>query len=130
MKILLPLAIFLCATAAPAIASDPQFSGQTTVKGILRDDILRTALMADLVVILDQNPKFECRSINSVHTKVVDESSVPAASRISAKDAGYEIWDLDLCGRVDSVVIALSHAKDGGTDFSVNYLRPSTATVK
>lgn len=111
MRKLLP---FLAALALSACSSlgNQAFSGESATFGsdnILRDDVLRIVRTAEAA-------SFNCRSIESVHSKINNAQKVHGRMQVR------EIWTVRACGQAHHYHIGLFEDERGETDFTVNLI--------
>lgn len=107
--------------AAPAMAEQLQFTGQTTANIMLIKDTLRN------IQLVGQGQR-NCGVISAVDARVLPESYLPPGPyRVGKGQVVYETWSTTLCGDVVKFLISFWPAPEGGTQFAVGYPYPADA---
>lgn len=111
--------VTLC--AAPAMAEQLRFTGQTTANVMLIKETLRN------IQLVGQGQR-NCGVISAVDARVLPESYLPTgAYRVGKGKVVYETWSTTMCGDVVKFLISFWPAPDGGTLFAVGYPYPADA---
>ena len=111
MRKLLP---FLAALALSACSSlgNQAFSGESATLGsdnILREDVLKVVRTAEAA-------SFNCRNIESVHSKI------NSAHKVHSRMQVRETWTVRACGQAHHYHIGLFEDERGETDFTVSLI--------
>ena len=111
MRKLLPLLVALTLSACSSLGNQA-FSGESATFGsdnILRDDVLKVVRTAEAA-------SFNCRSIESVHSKI------NSAQKVHGRMQVHEVWTVRACGQAHHYHIDLFEDERGETDFTVRLI--------
>ena len=111
MRKLLPLLAALALSACSSL-SNQAFSGESATFGsnnILRDDVLKVVRTAEAA-------SFNCRNIESVHSKINNAQKVHGRLQVR------EVWTVRACGQAHHYHIGLFEDASGETDFTVSLI--------
>ena len=95
--------------SACAGISNQAFSGESATYG--GDNIVRNDVVA--VIRLAERSAFNCRRIESVHSKIIQARKVRGRMQVQ------EVWTVRACGKSHRYRILLREDERGETDFSV-----------
>lgn len=111
MRKLLPLLAALALAACSSLGNQA-FSGESATFGsdnILRNDVLKVVRTAEAA-------SFNCRSIESVHSKINNAQKVHGRLQVR------ETWIVRACGQAHHYHIGLFEDERGETDFTVSLI--------
>ena len=111
MRKLLPLLAALALSACSSLGNQA-FSGESATCGsdnILRDDVLKVVRTAEAA-------SFNCRNIESVHSKI------NSAHKVHGRMQVREVWTVRACGQAHHYHIGLFEDERGETDFTVRLI--------
>lgn len=117
----LVLAGLIMGVAAPALADQVHFTGQTRANGVLIKDILQNILRYSSVA-------EKCSSLTDVEATVLSGYQ-PADTRYRVGQGViiYERWTATLCGKKVNFLISFWPVSGGGSDFALGIPYPSDA---
>ena len=112
MRKLIPLLVALTLSACSSLGNQA-FSGESATFGgdnnILRNDVLKVVRTAEAA-------SFNCRSIESVHSKINNAQKVHGRMQVR------ETWTVRACGQAHRYNIGLFEDARGETDFTVSLI--------
>jgi hypothetical protein len=120
-RVTLAFAATLSVSAAPAMAEQLRFTGQTTANLQLIKDTLRQ------IQLIGQSQN-GCGVISAVEATVHPKDFQPAkAYRVGKGQVIYETWSTAMCGSEVKFLISFWPAPEGGMMFAVGYPYPADA---
>ena len=111
MRKFIPLLAALALSACSSLGNQA-FSGESATLGsdnILRDDVLKVVRTAEAA-------SFNCRNIESVHSKI------NSAHKVHGRMQVREVWTVRACGQAHRYNIGLFEDARGETDFTVGLI--------
>ena len=111
MRKLLPLLAALALSACSSLDNHASSGESATFGGdnILRDDVLKVVRTAEAA-------SFNCRNIESVHSKINNAQKVHGRMQVR------ETWTVRACGQAHRYNIGLFEDERGETDFTVRLI--------